>query len=318
MSTSIVSVQRLSHRYAKSWAVKNVSLTIPDSGVIGLLGVNGAGKSTLLNLVCGVITATEGDVFVGGHSIRRDPLKAKAELGFLPQIAPLYPENTIREYLQYSAKLRRLEKSTISDAVDAVMVKCGVTHFADRLIRALSGGYRQRVGIAQAIIHSPRLVVLDEPTNGLDPNQIQEVRRLIREIAEERSVLLSTHLMSEVEALCNRIHMMHEGELVFEGTIEEFTDVSRPNSILVRFGSAHTKAELEALPMVAGVEAIGPLEARVSLKNRECGLSGFIKACVQAGWDLAEVKEERSSLEDVFSQLSGKVNAAEASCGGKQ
>ena len=168
---AIVKVEHLSHRYSVQWAVKDISFEIPEKGIYGLLGSNGAGKSTVMNIMCGVLKQTEGDVFVHGADTRKDPLEAKKHIGFLPQQAPLYTDMSVKEYLTHSAYLRRMPDNEIKAAVDEVMERCSLTHFRDRLIKNLSGGYQQRVGIAQAIVHKPDLVVFDEPTNGLDPTQ---------------------------------------------------------------------------------------------------------------------------------------------------
>ncbi|MCH5687352.1 ATP-binding cassette domain-containing protein [Niabella sp. W65] len=185
----ILKTENLSHRYSSSWAIRDINIEIEHPGIIGLLGSNGAGKSTTMNIICGTLNQTEGDVYINGINLRKHPLEAKKQIGFLPQTAPLYTDLTIDEYLVYCAELRLMEKSTIKAAVEEVKERCGVAHFSSRLIKNLSGGYRQRVGIAQAIIHKPSLVVMDEPTNGLDPNQMIEARKIIKEIAEERTVL---------------------------------------------------------------------------------------------------------------------------------
>ncbi|HEY0175862.1 MAG TPA: ABC transporter ATP-binding protein, partial [Pedobacter sp.] len=172
MNTSIVKIEHLSHKYSSSWAIRDINMEISQSGIVGLLGSNGAGKSTTMNILCGALNQTEGKVLINGVDIREEPEIAKRDIGFLPQTAPLYLELTVDEYLIYCAELRLIPKDKIKAALDDAKERCGITHFSKRLIGNLSGGYRQRVGIAQAIIHRPKLVVLDEPTNGLDPNQI--------------------------------------------------------------------------------------------------------------------------------------------------
>ena len=195
MGSSIVSVKNLSHRYSVQWAIKDISFDITKKGVMGLLGSNGAGKSTTMNIICGVLNQTEGEVFINGINLRENPVEAKRYIGFLPQQPPLYTDLTVEEYLRNAAHLRLMEKSEVNKAVDVALARCSISHFRNRLIKNLSGGYQQRVGIAQAIVHNPSFVVLDEPTNGLDPNQIVDIRNLIREIAEEHSVLLSLSLI---------------------------------------------------------------------------------------------------------------------------
>ncbi len=182
MSDPIVRIEKLSHRYTNAWAIRDINLEIPRNGIVGLLGSNGAGKSTTMNILCGALNQTEGNVFINGINMREKPEEAKKQIGFLPQNPPLYMDLTVDEYLYYSAALRRMPARSVDAAVKEAKVRCGVDHFSGRLLKNLSGGYRQRVGIAQAIVHRPKLVVLDEPTNGLDPNQIIEVRALIRKL----------------------------------------------------------------------------------------------------------------------------------------
>ena len=204
MKEPIVKVEHLSHRYSIQWAVRDISFEIPVRGIYGLLGSNGAGKSTTMNIISGVIKQTEGQVFIKGIDARKRPVDAKRHIGFLPQKPPLYGDLTVEEYLIHCARLRWVADKDIIPAVDEVLAKCGITHFRKRLIKNLSGGYQQRVGIAQAIVHKPDLVIFDEPTNGLDPNQIMEIRHLIRDIAKDRTVILSTHILTEVQAVCEK------------------------------------------------------------------------------------------------------------------
>ena len=199
MNESILKIENLSHRYSVQWAIRDINFEINKNGIYGLLGSNGAGKSTTMNIICGVLKQTEGSVSIKGIDMRKDPVQAKRHIGFLPQIPPLHPDLTVEEYLVHCANLRYVPKNDVNKAVDEVTVRCGISHFKKRLIRNLSGGYQQRLGIAQAIIHNPDFVVFDEPTNGLDPNQIVEIRHLIKEIAQERTVILSTHILTEVQ-----------------------------------------------------------------------------------------------------------------------
>ena len=203
MEESIVKVEHLSHRYSVQWAIRDINFEITENGIYGLLGSNGAGKSTTMNIMCGVLKQTEGEVFIKGVSMRENPVEAKRYIGFLPQKPPLYNDLTVEEFLAFTANIRRIPTGEVAEAIKVVMGRCGLSHFRKRLVRNLSGGYQQRLGIAQAIIHNPAFVVLDEPTNGLDPNQIVEIRHLIKEIAEERTVILSTHILSEVQATCD-------------------------------------------------------------------------------------------------------------------
>lgn len=302
----IVRVQNLSHRYTKDWAVRDVSFDIPESGIVGLLGSNGAGKSTCMNIMCGVLFPTKGDVLIDGYSIRKQPLAAKARLGFLPQQAPLYPGLTVEEYLVYCAKLRGLPYGSREGAVQQAMDRCGIAHFSKRLIGALSGGYRQRCGLAQAILHRPALVVLDEPTNGLDPVQILAVRELIREIGREHTVLLSTHILPEVEALCDQIQMIERGHIVFEGSLDQFANVVEPRSLIATFERPPGAADLATIDGIDAAESINHCKRRISFANGADIAPALVETSVSRNWGLKELYFERASLEAVFARLADK------------
>ena len=308
MEKSIVSVKNLSHRYSVQWAVKDVSFEINEKGVTGLLGSNGAGKSTTMNIICGVLNQTQGDVFINGVNLRENPVEAKKNIGFLPQQPPLYTDLTVGEYLRHAALLRLVEPDKVDEAVDLALEKCSITHFRDRLIKNLSGGYQQRVGIAQAIVHNPQFVVLDEPTNGLDPNQIVDIRNLIREIAKHHAVLLSTHILSEVQAICDNIYMIESGKLVFSGTMEEFDNYVAPESFIVEFVNSPSKEVLENLTENNGIEALEDGSYRIFLKDDISITEKYIQESVKQNWNLKSIYVERASLSEIFAQLSGKAN----------
>lgn len=307
MEKSIVSVKNLSHRYSVQWAVKDVSFEINEKGVTGLLGSNGAGKSTTMNIICGVLNQTQGDVFINGVNLRENPVEAKKNIGFLPQQPPLYTDLTVGEYLRHAAFLRLVEPDKVDEAVDLALEKCSITHFRDRLIKNLSGGYQQRVGIAQAIVHNPQFVVLDEPTNGLDPNQIVDIRNLIRDIAKHHAVLLSTHILSEVQAICDNIYMIESGKLVFSGTMEEFDNYVAPESFIVEFVNSPSKEVLENLTENNGIEALEDGSYRIFLKDDISITEKYIQESVKQNWNLKNIYVERASLSEIFAQLSGKA-----------
>lgn len=259
-----------------------------------------------MNILCGVLNQTEGEVVIDGFDMRKQAEQAKKQLGFLPQQAPLYMDLTVQEYLCFCAHLRNIPSREIRKSVAVAMETCGIAHFRKRVINQLSGGYKQRVGIAQAIIHRPKLVVLDEPTNGLDPNQILEVRKLIREIAAERAVIFSSHILSEVQATCSDIRMIEGGKLVFAGSMDDFNNYIQPNSILVQLQSppAH-----ETLKLINGVTGLQMLEAnRFRFRSGDvlATAAAIVDLSVQHGWDLVELVQEKSSLEEIFAQLSNK------------
>lgn len=307
MGKSIVSVRNLSHRYSVQWAVKDVSFEINEKGVTGLLGSNGAGKSTTMNIICGVLNQTEGDVFINGVNLRENPVEAKKNIGFLPQQPPLYTDLTVGEYLRHAAFLRLVDHDKVDEAVEVALAKCSITHFKDRLIKNLSGGYQQRVGIAQAIVHNPQFVVLDEPTNGLDPNQIVDIRNLIRDIAKHHAVLLSTHILSEVQAICDNIYMIESGKLVFSGTMEEFDNYVAPESFIVEFANSPSKEVLENLTDNNGVEALEDGGYRIFLKDDISITEKYIQESVKQNWNLKSIYVERAALNEIFAQLSCKA-----------
>ena len=269
MEDIIVRVEHLSHRYSVHWAIKDISFEIAENGVVGLLGSNGAGKSTTMNIICGVLNQTEGNVFINGINLREDSVEAKKYIGFLPQQPPLYTDLTVGEYLKHSAFLRLMPAEEVPRAVERALERCAITHFRKRLLKNLSGGYQQRVGIAQAIVHKPDLVVFDEPTNGLDPNQIVEIRHLIKSIAEERTVILSTHILPEVQAACDHILMMDHGKMVFSGTVDEFDNYIVPNTIYVRFDNAPSSGVLKGVEGVNDVEDLGGQQFRVRFTDAQ-------------------------------------------------
>ncbi len=306
MENSIVSVKKLSHRYSVQWAVKDISFDITEKGVMGLLGSNGAGKSTTMNIICGVLNQTKGEVYINGKNLRNNPVEAKQNIGFLPQQPPLYTDLTVEEYLKHAAFLRLLDKKDVNRAVEVALEKCSITHFRKRLIKNLSGGYQQRVGIAQAIVHNPKFIVLDEPTNGLDPNQIVDIRNLIREIAQEHAVLLSTHILSEVQAICDRINMIENGKLVFSGTMEDFDNYVAPESFIIELSNAPAKEELETVAEGHPVEVLGEGKFRIFLKDDPEITEKYIQESVNRSWMLKNLYVERCSLDEIFAQLSGK------------
>ena len=305
MTHPIVKIEHLSHKYSTSWAIRDINIEIDHSGIVGLLGSNGAGKSTTMNILCGCLNQTEGNVYVGGIDMRKDPEAAKRLIGFLPQNAPLYMDLTVDEYLVYCANLRKMEKKDIRPAVEVAKERCGISHFSGRLIRNLSGGYRQRVGIAQAIIHQPKLVVLDEPTNGLDPNQIIEVRSLIKEIAADRVVIFSSHILSEVQLLCKEIKMIDNGRIVFADTMDAFNNYLEPHSVLLYMENPPAEEELLRQPGVTKADFLTEKQIRLYFNGDQEITEKIIAASIAQGWRLREISLDKSSLDDIFAQLSG-------------
>lgn len=309
MVDSIVKVEHLSHRYSVQWAVQDISFEIPRKGIYGLLGSNGAGKSTVMNIICGVIKQTKGEVTISGINTTRDPIAAKLHIGFLPQQPPLYPELTVEEYLTHTAELRWMPDDKIPQAVDEVLEICKITHFRDRLLKNLSGGYQQRVGIAQAVVHKPDLVVFDEPTNGLDPNQILEIRELIKNIAKDRTVILSTHILSEVQATCDQILMIEQGKLVFNGTVNDFNNYITPNTLFVSLADAPAMEVLTAIEGVKRVDELGGHQYRIYFTDAQEVTDRLVDLSTENHWRLMEIRKEKSSLDTIFAELSNKAKS---------
>lgn len=300
----IVRITGLSHRYSTSWAIRDINIEIPRSGILGLLGSNGAGKSTTMNILCGVLTPTMGEVIINGIDLRKEPERAKQEIGFLPQTPPLYMDLTVDEYLMHCAILRSVEHSKLKPALEEVKERCGLSHINKRLIKNLSGGYKQRVGIAQAIIHKPKLVVFDEPTNGLDPNQILEVRALIKDIATDRAVILSTHILTEVQYLCRDIVMIESGRIVFADTMEAFDNYIAPHSMLVVMENAPPAEAFQAIEGITRVEYLTDKQLRIYF-NGDKGISEtLVLESARQNWRLRELNMEKNSLDETFAQLS--------------
>ncbi len=302
----MLAVRGVSHKYGPNWALQDISFERQKPGIVGLLGANGAGKSTLMNIMCGTLSPTSGEIWIGGSEVRANPLQAKSALGFLPQAAPLQGDLTVREFLRHAGLLRGISPIAVNSAIRAVVERCRLGQYENSLISSLSGGYRQRVGIAQAIIHKPSVVVMDEPTNGLDPNQIISVRHLIREIANERIVVISTHAMSEVDILCEEILMIAAGRNVFSGHISKFRELIKPRGYQVRFGSQVSHLELTKFDGVVRASALENGSFSLSVTEELFDLNRFQGHCLSNSWNLLEFSPNSSSIEEVFSDLSGE------------
>lgn len=305
----ILKVENLSHKYASSWAIREINFEINDTGVVGLLGSNGAGKSTTMNIICGTLLQTEGNVSINGLNIKDDPIEYKKQIGFLPQQAPLYLDFTVQEYLEYSAQLRLMDRRLIKGAVDEVLEKTSITQMRSRLIKNLSGGYRQRVGIAQSIINKPKVVILDEPTNGLDPNQIIEARKLIKEIAQDRAVLLSSHVLSEINLLAKEIIMIESGQVVFSDTLDAFNNILQPNTMMVRMLHMPPPEELMAMEDVQKVELLPDNKCRIYFQPNDDLAERIVRKSADKNWRLTSIHIESSGMDNVFKQLSSNSSS---------
>jgi len=260
----LLTASSLSRYYGPQLAVNNVDFTVHKGEVLGFLGPNGAGKSTSMKMLSGNLAPNHGQITINGYDLLSESQKAKAHIGYLPEQPPLYKELSVSEFLSFCAQLNKIPSSKRRAAIQTVIERCGLTEVTNRLIGHLSKGFQQRVGIAQAIIHTPAVVILDEPTSGLDPIQIREIRQLIRDIATEHSVILSTHILPEVQMLCDRVQIINHGKIVFSDTTAKLSQKMESSSLLITLNAAPM---LEELMQVDGILAIDELSKIVSGLN---------------------------------------------------
>jgi len=286
--------------YGPTCALHDVSFTVGKGEVLGLLGPNGAGKSTAMQIISGNLAPSAGQVWVNGIDLLDRPAAAKTGLGYLPDQPPLYRELSVDEYLAYCARLHRVPAKQQRAAVATAKERCGLTAVGRRLIGNLSKGYQQRVGIAQAIVHSPAVVILDEPTVGLDPLQMREIRALIRELRGEHSIILSTHILPEVQAVCDRVYIISAGKLVLSDTIAGLQLRMRASSLVAGLRRPPESQELQSLPGVQAVEALGDGRWRIHYDPERNPAEQLALEAVRRDWGLYELVPERLSLEEVF------------------
>lgn len=297
---TLIKARHLSRHYGPNVAVNNIQFELNRGEVVGFLGPNGAGKSTSMQMITGNLAPTTGSIEIYGIDLLSKPKQAKAHIGYLPEQPPVYKELTVDEYLKFCARINRMEKVNVTAAVDKAKQRCGLTKTGQRLIGNLSKGYQQRVGIAQAIIHSPAIIVLDEPTVGLDPIQIREIRTLIRELGEEHGVILSTHILPEVQMTCDRLQIIRAGELVYEDTIENLSQQSQGSCAIIGLGKEIEQDKISALPDVTSAERLAPKRWRLSFEDGHEPIQQIAKYIVDHGWGLTELMPEQKSLEDIF------------------
>lgn len=302
----MIEIHGLTKRYSSNTAIEHVSFDIPDKGVLGFLGRNGAGKSTTMNIVTGYLAATGGTVMVDGIDAFDNPVEARRNLGYLPEQPPLYVDMTVKEYLRFASELKGAAKKDIRNQVEKAAQDVALADKMDKLIRSLSKGYKQRVGIAQAILGDPKYIILDEPTSGLDPIQIVEIRSLIKKLADERAVVLSSHILGEISSICDRVVIIHRGKIVENDTVEALTErLSRCDELIARGRNDAMRAVLEGVDGVRSVDTLGAREEGTCdylIKceaGRDCR-ENILASCIKSGAGLLMLRPLDVSLEDVF------------------
>jgi len=304
-----VVIKNLTKRYRGFKAIDGISFRINQGEVLGFLGPNGAGKSTTMKIITTYIAPSEGDVEVGGYSILTHPQEVRRQIGYLPENNPLYLDMPIMDYLAFSARLQGVAQAKVQQRVNEMIKVCGLGGEKHKLIGELSKGYRQRVGLAQAMIHDPQVLILDEPTTGLDPNQIIEIRKLIKEIGKQKTVILSTHILPEVEATCDRILIINKGQIVADGTPETLRKQAKGREVIRVKIEDGTEEEvmnaLKGLPSILSIETLSGRENTFELQADKFATPkrDIFKLCVDKGWTLTEMVPFETSLEDVFHDL---------------
>jgi ABC-2 type transport system ATP-binding protein len=318
----MITVKELTKRYARNTAVDHISFEIQKGQIVGFLGPNGAGKTTTMRMLTCFLPPTAGTATVAGFDVLEEPLEVKMRIGYLPEMPPLYPEMRTGEYLTFVGRLKGLSKAELAKRVDYVCERCAVADVRDKLISKLSKGYRQRVGLAQAIIHNPDVLILDEPTAGLDPKQIIETRDLIKGLAGDHTIILSTHILPEVEQTCEQVIIINKGKLIATDSVNNLQSRARgAESVIVevagRNGELDSAAIQSRLEKVAGVSKVVFKEKRetrnvfeVEGGKKRLVRGDLARAVVEAGWDLNELRPSAMSLEEVFLQLTGDQAAA--------
>ena len=297
-------IRNLTKIYGRQRAVDNISFEVGRGEIVGFLGPNGAGESTTMKIATTYLPPTSGSVHVEGMDVSRHPQKIKRIIGYLPEHNPLYTDLYVREYLRFAGRFYGLRGSTLTSAVDRIIEVCGLTAERHKRIEMLSKGYRQRVGLAQALLHDPRVVILDEPTSGLDPNQILEIRKLIRETSRDKTVIFSTHILQEVQALCDRVVVINKGKLVADDKLDRLlAQASRKPAIVVEFGAPPDLTELSRIPGVAAVESLDGNRCRITPAEGADPRPEIFRFAADNNLSLLGLRQEEGSLEDVFRDL---------------
>jgi ABC-2 type transport system ATP-binding protein len=320
----MIKISELTKKYARTTAVDHISFEVEKGQIVGFLGPNGAGKTTTMRMLTCFLPPTSGSASVAGFDVFEQPMEVKRRIGYLPEMPPLYQEMRTMEYLVFVGRLKGLSGDELKQRIETACERCAITDVREKLLGKLSKGYRQRVGLAQAILHNPDVLILDEPTAGLDPKQINETRDLIKSLAGDHTIILSTHILPEVEQTCEQVIIISKGKLVATDSVSNLRARGRgAESVLVEVGSQDggldAIAVQERLEKVAGVSRVAFKEKRANgsafeVENRKGSLARgeLARAVVQAGWDLNELRPASVSLEEIFLQLTQEQSAAPA------
>lgn len=313
----MLEIQNLSRSFGSIKAVEKVSFSVSGGEIVGFLGPNGAGKTTTMRMMVGWLQPDEGAISLGGQSIFADPLAASARIGYLPENNPLYGEMAVGEFLRYFGELRRMNSSFLDERLEFVRAACGLDEVWRQRISTLSKGYRQRTGLAQAILHDPEVLILDEPTGGLDPNQIIEIRELIRELGRQKTVLLSSHIMQEVQALCSRVIIINKGRIIVDDSIENMgKHISGLNRVIIELEAEEpdfsTWLQDKEGVSLESVEQSGSIHLFRFLSPPEQDIRRELTAFVlEKGWQLVSIYQEKQSLESIFHELTSHQETLE-------
>ena len=313
--TNLIKVDELTRFYGDSCAVDRVTFSLQKGEILGFLGPNGAGKSTTMQMICGNLAPTSGEIKINGIDMLDDPKSAKRALGYLPEQPPIYRELTVDEYLNYCARLHGIPSSKCKWSVEQAKERTGLTEVGRRLIGNLSKGFQQRVGIAQAIIHLPEVIILDEPTVGLDPIQIREIRELIRELGKEHGIILSTHILSEVQESCTWVQIINQGRLVLNDSIEGLRTQMRSSTLILKTSRPADPNSFQSIDAINRVEDLGQGRYRIFHEQSANPAPHLAQWVVEKGWGLEELTPEGRSMEQVFidiTQATSTVTEEEA------
>jgi ABC-2 type transport system ATP-binding protein len=305
VNTSSIVVDQLSKRFQHQIVVDQLSFPITKGQILGFLGPNGAGKSTTMRMITGYLKPSEGTVYVCGYDVNKHPKQAQQHIGYLPEHNPLYLEMYVYEYLQFMGRLHGLQRKQCLARAQEVVARCGITEMQNKKIKMLSKGYRQRVGLAQALIHEPAVLILDEPTTGLDPNQLLEIRTLIKEVSRDKAVILSTHIMQEVEALCDQVLLINHGKMVIHDTLATLSR-QHTQQVLVEFKEPISTGALEQLDAVYKVQALSEHKYRVHTSNAQDIREILFRFAQEKNLTLLGLEQQKNSLEEIFQRLTGQ------------